>query len=118
MGRRAKNPEKNAEDFTVDKEQQLEVFKKEKILITQEIIDMFDIKPVGRTCKLGGQSIAPFVGNTYKQSLEMAYEWMNRTNMNNKKQTIELVAYFPQEHQGKSILVSYNKTIINEGELT
>lgn len=111
MGRKKKNAstEKDVEDFTVTKEDSLEVFSKKKHLsISKEVIALFDIKPVGKINKLSGHGVKGFNGKDYKDSLELAYNWMNDFNKYNDEKLIELVDYYPQEFMEKSVLVSYN----------
>jgi len=129
MGRRkATEQEKNdkkqkkVDDFApIDKEGQLTVFTEKKTLqISQEVIDKFDIKPVGKPAKLSGMKINGFNGKNYEASLNEAYEWAKSNNENDKiLDKIVLVDYYPQSFMSRSVLVSYNtkpKKIKQENE--
>jgi hypothetical protein len=122
MGRRKKTDlEKNntkqakVDSFntSVDKSDSLTVFTEQSVsLISQEVIDKFDILPVGKLGKLSGHYIIQFNEKTYEESLNEAYRWRDRNNNKVKKdefhRDIILVDYYPQEFKGKSVLVSYN----------
>lgn len=122
MGRRKKTDiEKNktkqekVDTFNLsnDKSDALTVFTKQAVsLISQEIIDKFDIPPVGKLGKLSGHRIIQFNEKNYEESLKAAYLWRDSNNNKEKKdelhKDIVLVDYYPQEFKSKSVLVSYN----------
>lgn len=98
---------------SVDKSDSLTVFTKQPaLLISQDVIDKFDIRPVGKIGKLSGHKIIQFNEKNYEESLKAAYSWKDENNNNPKKSEFDgnfvLVDYYPQEFKGKSILVSYN----------
>jgi len=113
MGRHKKSDtkEKNADDFTVDKESQLKKIGVDSLsTLDKETIAMFDIKPVGNPNKVSGNFIKGFTGKNYEESLKSAYEHMKEYNKRKDGyDKIELVNYYPQVFKGKSILVGYNK---------
>lgn len=114
MGRKRKDKGADAQskvdDFTIDKDEQLTVFTKEKSLkLTQEVIDMFDIKPVRGTNALSGHQVNGFTAKSYKESLTECYAW--RDTYNGRKDAVDrvqLISYYPQSFQGKNILVAYD----------
>lgn len=114
MGRKKKDKGADAQskvdDFTIDKDEQLTVFTKKKLSkLTQEVIDMFDIKPVRGVNALSGHRINGFAATSYKDSLLECYAW--RDGYNSKKDgvdKVELISYYPQDFKGKNILVSYD----------
>ena len=121
MGRRKlTDEEKNArklsqieEHAEIDKESQLTVFTQpKKSLLSEETIKKFEkeMLPVGTLSELSGKSIYGFSGSkNYDDALSQCLEWRNQYNLRkDATNKIELVNYFPQEHSGKSILVSYN----------
>jgi hypothetical protein len=122
MGRRKKtdleknNTRQNKVDtfnLSADKSDALTVFTKQSVsLISQEVIDKFDIPPVGKLGKLSGHQVIQFNEKNYEESLNEAYRWRDRNNNKVKKdefhRDIILVDYYPQEFKGKSVLVSYN----------
>lgn len=122
MGRRKKTDlEKNntkqnkvdAFNISNDKSDALTVFTKQAVsLISQETIDKFDIRPVGKLGKLSGHNIIQFNEKNYEESLKAAYLWRDLNNNKEKKdefhKDIVLVDYYPQEFKSKSVLVSYN----------
>lgn len=59
---------------------------------------------------LSGKHIQNFVGETYRDSVRMAFEWVEnlKTRKDKPQYNIKLVDYYPQIMGGKSILVSYN----------
>jgi len=117
MGRRKKNATvgQDVKSFTETKEDSLTVFaKKNNTSITQDVIDDFDVKPVGKPNKLGGEYIESFNGKNYRESLKLAYEWKDRYEKIYKEKQINFVNYYPQIFMAKSILISYNT--INSGD--
>lgn len=71
--------------------------------------DSYKIPKVGAITKLSGKHVQGFSGDTYNHSIQLAYEWMNRTNSDkHSTQIVTLVNYYPQIMGNKSILVSYN----------
>ena len=122
MGRRKKtdieknNTKQNKVDtfnLSNDKSDALTVFTKQTVsLISQETIDKFDIRPVGKLGKLSGHNIIQFNEKNYEESLKAAYLWRDLNNNKAKKdefhKDIVLVDYYPQEFKSKSVLVSYN----------
>lgn len=122
MGRRKKtdleknNTKQNKVDtfnLSSDKSDALTVFTKQAVsLISQEVIDKFDIPPVGKLGKLSGHRVIQFNEKNYEESLKAAYLWRDTNNNKPKKdefhKDIVLVDYYPQEFKSKSVLVSYN----------
>lgn len=104
-GRKAKNAKKDVENFEIDKEESLKVFTQERNLISEEVIKKFDIKPVGKAYQIQG-GIKPFNGESYEESLLMAYAWRDAINQAGE-QSVKLMNYFPQEFMGKSVLVGF-----------
>jgi hypothetical protein len=103
-GRKKGDSKKNVEDFSVVKEEGLKVFGQDREnVIPQEVIDKFDVKPVGRLSDIKG-SVRHFNGESYEDSLNMAYAWMTSENEKNSGQ-VSLTSYFPQIFKRKSILV-------------
>jgi hypothetical protein len=121
MGRRKRTEtEKNnvkqgkVDDFSVDKESQLKTFTDIKVTtLSQEIIDMFEIKPISSTGKFSGKMIKSFNEGSYQKSLEEAYRWEKETNSKIKEgeNIVVLRDYYPQVFKGKIVLVSYDRVI-------
>ena len=59
---------------------------------------------------LSGKHIQQFTGETYNESIHLAFEWVEtlRTRKDKHQYKIELVDYYKQIFGGKCILVSYN----------
>jgi len=111
MGRRKKevSTTESVKSFTETKADSVAVFSKEENLsIEQNVIDSFDVKPVGKLNKLGGQYIMDFTGKNYAESLKLAYEWKDRYEKENSNLKVNFVNYYPQEFMHKTILISYN----------
>lgn len=118
MGRHKKtDQEKNSkqqdtvDNFEIDKEAQLEKLKNQKIVqtLTQDVIDLFEVKPVPSTSQLSGSKIMPFSGKSYKDSIQMGYDWMESFNIKEKdKNKVILKNYYAQAFGGKNILLSYD----------
>lgn len=61
--------------------------------------------------QLAGKHINHFVGETYEESLSLAFEWVKlKNNDENCLYTVELVDFYPQIMGKKAILISYNIT--------
>lgn len=60
--------------------------------------------------QLSGRHIQQFIGETYNESIQLAFEWVEvmRTRKDKPQYKIELVDYYKQIFGGKCILVSYN----------
>lgn len=60
--------------------------------------------------QLSGKHIQQFTGETYNESIQLAFEWVEtlRTRKDKPQYKIELVDYYKQIFGGKCILVSYN----------
>lgn len=60
--------------------------------------------------QLSGKHIQQFIGETYNESIQLAFEWVEvmRTRKDKPQYKIELVDYYKQIFGGKCILVSYN----------
>jgi len=53
-------------------------------------------------------SVMSFIGDTYDDSLLLAFKWEERVNKNTMGRKLTLNNYFKQTHKGKSILVGYS----------
>lgn len=60
--------------------------------------------------QLSGKHIQQFIGETYNESIQLAFEWVEvmRNRKDKPQYEIELVDYYRQIFGGKCILVSYN----------
>ena len=118
MGRRKlTDEEKNQKlkekvnDFApLDKDEQLSVFTKTKLSsLSQETIDKYDAKPVGKLSKLSGHKINGFTGKSYADSLSQVQGFLDtHNNDRNSVDKFVWVDYYPQEFLQRSILISYN----------
>lgn len=96
----------------IDKDEQLSVFtKKTESSLSQEIIDMYEQKPVSDPSKLSGKFLSGFNGKNYLESLNGAVQFIQSNNENvNSQDVYKWVDYYPQEFEKRSILISYNVT--------